>query len=76
MATLEISQIVYKYLIQHKRADMQLLTNVVSIESEKIVNVAVKIGNKWANLVFKTDTSEQEIKNDILAMYVDNFYFV
>lgn len=79
MTTLEISQIVYKYLIQFKRTDMQLLTNMVQNQEEVGITVRVVYENKKEKDVsvwFKKDATEQEIKNDILAMYVDYFYFV
>jgi hypothetical protein len=79
MTTLEISQIIYKYLIQYKRTDMQLLTNMVQNQEEVGITVRVIYENKKEKDVsvwFKKDATEQEIKNDILAMYVDYFYFV
>lgn len=77
MTTLEISQIVYKYLLQFKKDYMEISTSCTQLRDKLTISVCCiypDLDHKEQVLYFKTDTIELEIKNEILEMYIDNFY--
>ena len=77
MTTLEISQMVYKYLLQYKKDCMEISTSCTQLKDKLTISVCCiypDLEHKEQVLYFKTDTNELEIKNEVLEMCINHFY--